>query len=73
MHACRMGLEGSLVEAALRALPIGPVAGLAQGEERGRPGDDQGAGSGVVKLVTDGLGYRPDIEHQFSLWRERRN
>jgi hypothetical protein len=24
----------------------------------------------VVKLVTDRLGYRPDIEHQFSLWRE---
>jgi hypothetical protein len=24
----------------------------------------------VVRLVTEGLGYRPDIEHQFSLWRE---
>ena len=23
-----------------------------------------------MKLVADGLGYRPDIERQFSLWRE---
>jgi hypothetical protein len=39
-------------------------------QEPGQPGADPGAGSGVVKLVTDGLGYQPDIEHQFSLWRE---
>jgi hypothetical protein len=42
-----MGLEG-IVEAADRALQVGPVAGLAQGEEPGQPGDDPRAGSGLV-------------------------
>jgi hypothetical protein len=46
-QACVMGLEG-IVEAADRALQVGPVAGLAQGEEPGQPGDDPRAGSGLV-------------------------
>jgi hypothetical protein len=45
--ACRMGLEG-IVEAADGTLSVGAFAGLAQGEEPGQPGDDPGAGSGVV-------------------------
>ena len=43
------GPRGHRVEAAERALPVGPVAGLAQGEEPGQPGDDPGARSGVVR------------------------
>jgi hypothetical protein len=33
---------GHRVKAALRALPVGAVAGLDQGEEPGQPGDDPG-------------------------------
>ena len=47
-HACRMGLEGIVSKRLTRALSVGPVAGLAQGEEPGQPGDDPGAGGGVV-------------------------
>jgi hypothetical protein len=36
------GPRGHRLEAALRALPIGPVARLAQGEEPGQPGHDPG-------------------------------
>jgi hypothetical protein len=49
-QACVMGLRGDRVKAADRALSVGPLAGLAQGEEPGQPGDDPGAGSGVVRL-----------------------
>jgi hypothetical protein len=47
-QACVMGLRGDRVKAADRALSVGPLAGLAQGEEPGQPGDDPGAGSGMV-------------------------
>jgi hypothetical protein len=42
------GPRGHRVEAAERALPVGPVAGLDQGEEPGQPGDDPGPRGGVV-------------------------
>ena len=48
LQACRMGLEG-IVSKRLSAPYRRAVAGLAQGQEPGQPGDDQGAGSGVVK------------------------
>jgi hypothetical protein len=44
LQACKMGLEG-IMQAALRALPVRAVAGLAEDQESGQPGDDQGAGS----------------------------
>ena len=44
------GPGGHRVEAAERALPVGPVAGLDQGQEPGQPGDDPGAGSRVVNV-----------------------
>jgi hypothetical protein len=46
-QACVMGLRGDRVKAADRALSVGPLAGLAQGEPDS-PGDDPGAGSRVV-------------------------
>jgi ATP-dependent DNA ligase len=39
------GPGGHRVEAAERALPVGPLAGLAQDQEPGQPGDDPRAGS----------------------------
>jgi hypothetical protein len=39
------------VEATERTLPIGPVAGLDQGQEPEQSGHDPGAGGGVVKRV----------------------
>jgi hypothetical protein len=47
-RACKMGLEGHRVEAAGRAIPVGPVARLDQGQESGEPGDGPRAGSRVV-------------------------
>jgi ATP dependent DNA ligase domain len=43
--------RGHCVEAAQRAVPLGPVAGLAQGEEPRQPSDDPGAGGRVVTVV----------------------
>jgi hypothetical protein len=43
------GFGGDRLEAAGRALPLTPVAGLNQGREPGQPGDDPGTGSRVVK------------------------
>jgi hypothetical protein len=37
-HACKMGLEGDCLEAPRIALPIGPLAGLAQVQESGSIG-----------------------------------
>jgi hypothetical protein len=47
VHACRLGLEG-IVSKRLSALPVRPVAGLAQDQEPGQPRDDPGARSRVV-------------------------
>jgi hypothetical protein len=47
-QACAIGPGGHRVEAPERAVPVGPVAGLDQGEEPGLAGYDQGAGGGVV-------------------------
>jgi hypothetical protein len=41
------GPGGHRVEAAKRALPLGAVAGLDQGQEPGQPGDDPGARGGA--------------------------
>jgi hypothetical protein len=38
-----------------RTLPVGAVARLDQGEESGQPGDDPGAGSGVVRRRRIGI------------------
>ena len=38
-----------------RTLPVGAVARLDQGEEFGQPGDDPGAGSGVVRRRRVGI------------------
>jgi hypothetical protein len=46
---------GHRIEAALRALPIGAVAGLDQGEEPGQPGDEPSARGGVVVLLWKGI------------------
>jgi hypothetical protein len=45
------GPRGHRVEEAERALQVGPVSRLAQGEEPGQPGNDPGAGNGVVTTV----------------------
>jgi ATP dependent DNA ligase domain len=45
-QACLMGLEG--IEAVERALSLGAVPGLAQDQKPGKPGDDPGAGGGMV-------------------------
>jgi hypothetical protein len=37
------GPRGYCLEAAGGALPVGPLAGLAKGQEPGQPGDDPGA------------------------------
>jgi hypothetical protein len=40
-QACKMGLEGHRVEETERALPVGPVPGLAQSEEPRQPRHDR--------------------------------
>jgi hypothetical protein len=45
----RHGSGGHRVEAADRALQVGPIAGLAQGEEPGKPRHDPSAGSRMVR------------------------
>jgi hypothetical protein len=47
----RAGSGGHRLEAAVRALSIGPVNGLAENQKSGQPGDDPGAGSGVVNMA----------------------
>jgi hypothetical protein len=44
-HACPHGPRRNRIETAERALQVGAVAGLAQGEKPEQPGDDPGAGS----------------------------
>ena len=48
-------LAGLILFLTYPVAPVGAIAGLAQGEEPGQPGDDPGAGSGVVTLVTSAL------------------
>jgi hypothetical protein len=48
-----MRLEG-IVSKRLSAPSVGPVAGLAQDQEPGQPGNDPGAGSRVVTFAARG-------------------
>ena len=54
------GPGGHRVEAAERALPVGPVAGLAQGEEPGQPGDGATSrGPLVIRQPRTNYGWNP--------------
>jgi hypothetical protein len=54
-QACKLGLEGIRVETAERALPVGPVAGSAQGQEPGQSRD--GATSRGAMVIFACLGW----------------
>jgi len=56
-------LRGHRVEAAERALPIGAIAGLAQGEEPGQPGDGAGACGAEVMAASSGPTIRPGTRY----------
>ena len=49
-HACKLGLEGIVSEAEGLALPIWPLARLAQDEEPGLRCGEAGGGGGLVEM-----------------------
>jgi ATP dependent DNA ligase domain len=50
-HACKLGLERHCVQAQGLALPLRPVAGLAQDEESGCARGEAGSGGGLGSLI----------------------